>query len=111
MPALPGNNTPTRKQQKGFAYSPDGYMQHELEASFLYEDTPDQAKATAEVKHDLESPMPMDRLVCGDVGFGKTEVAMRAAFKVATDGKQVAVLVPTSMKPRARWSCLSCSGV
>ena len=87
----------TRKQQKGFAYSPDGYMQHELEASFLYEDTPDQAKATADVKHDLESPMPMDRLVCGDVGFGKTEVAMRAAFKVATDGKQVAVLVPTTV--------------
>ncbi len=87
----------TRKQQKGYAYSPDGYMQHELEASFLYEDTPDQAKATAEVKHDLESPMPMDRLVCGDVGFGKTEVAMRAAFKVATDGKQVAVLVPTTV--------------
>ena len=87
----------TRKQQKGFAYSPDGYMQHELEASFVYEDTPDQAKATAEVKHDLESPMPMDRLVCGDVGFGKTEVAMRAAFKVATDGKQVAVLVPTTV--------------
>ena len=87
----------TRKQQQGFAYSPDGYMQHELEASFLYEDTPDQAKATADVKHDLESPMPMDRLVCGDVGFGKTEVAMRAAFKVATDGKQVAVLVPTTV--------------
>lgn len=87
----------TRKQQKGFAYSPDGYLQHELEASFLYEDTPDQAKATADVKHDLESPMPMDRLVCGDVGFGKTEVAMRAAFKVATDGKQVAVLVPTTV--------------
>ena len=87
----------TRKKQKGYAYSPDGYMQHELEASFLYEDTPDQAKATADVKHDLESPMPMDRLVCGDVGFGKTEVAMRAAFKVATDGKQVAVLVPTTV--------------
>ncbi|MBQ4395809.1 MAG: transcription-repair coupling factor, partial [Paludibacteraceae bacterium] len=87
----------TRKQQKGFAYAPDGYMQHELEASFLYEDTPDQAKATADVKHDLESPVPMDRLVCGDVGFGKTEVAMRAAFKVATDGKQVAVLVPTTV--------------
>lgn len=87
----------TRKQQKGFAYSPDGYMQHELEASFLYEDTPDQAKATADVKRDLESPMPMDRLVCGDVGFGKTEVAIRAAFKVATDGKQVAVLVPTTV--------------
>lgn len=87
----------TRKQQKGFAYTPDGYMQHELEASFLYEDTPDQAKATAEVKRDMESPMPMDRLVCGDVGFGKTEVAMRAAFKAATDGKQVAVLVPTTV--------------
>jgi len=87
----------TRKQQKGFAYSPDSYMQQELEASFFYEDTPDQAKATADVKRDLESPMPMDRLVCGDVGFGKTEVAMRAAFKVATDGKQVAVLVPTTV--------------
>ena len=87
----------TRKQQKGFAYSPDGYMQHELEASFFYEDTPDQAKATLDIKHDMESPMPMDRLVCGDVGFGKTEVAMRAAFKAATDGKQVAVLVPTTV--------------
>lgn len=87
----------TRKQQKGFAYSPDGYMQHELEASFLYEDTPDQAKATLDIKHDMESSMPMDRLVCGDVGFGKTEVAMRAAFKAATDGKQVAVLVPTTV--------------
>jgi transcription-repair coupling factor (superfamily II helicase) len=87
----------TRKQQKGFAYTPDGYLQHELEASFLYEDTPDQAKATLDIKHDMESPMPMDRLVCGDVGFGKTEVAMRAAFKAATDGKQVAVLVPTTV--------------
>ena len=87
----------TRKQQQGFAYTPDGYMQHELEASFIYEDTPDQAKATLDVKHDLESPMPMDRLICGDVGFGKTEIAMRAAFKVATDGKQVAVLVPTTV--------------
>lgn len=87
----------TRKQQKGFAYSPDGYMQHELEASFIYEDTPDQAKATLDIKHDLESSMPMDRLICGDVGFGKTEIAMRAAFKVATDGKQVAVLVPTTV--------------
>lgn len=86
-----------RKQQPGFAYSPDGYMQHALEASFLYEDTPDQAKATADIKRDLESPRPMDRLVCGDVGFGKTEVAMRAAFKVALDGKQVAVLVPTTV--------------
>jgi transcription-repair coupling factor (superfamily II helicase) len=87
----------TRKQQKGFAYSPDGYMQHELEASFFYEDTADQAKATLDIKHDMESPMPMDRLVCGDVGFGKTEVAMRAAFKAATDGRQVAVLVPTTV--------------
>ena len=87
----------TRKQQQGFTYSPDGYMQHELEASFFYEDTPDQAKATLDIKHDMESPMPMDRLVCGDVGFGKTEVAMRAAFKAATDGKQVAVLVPTTV--------------
>ena len=87
----------TRKQQQGFSYSPDGYMQHELEASFFYEDTPDQAKATLDIKHDMESPMPMDRLVCGDVGFGKTEVAMRAAFKAATDGKQVAVLVPTTV--------------
>lgn len=87
----------TRKQQKGFAYTPDSYMQHELEASFLYEDTPDQAKATLDIKHDMESAMPMDRLVCGDVGFGKTEVAMRAAFKAATDGKQVAVLVPTTV--------------
>ena len=87
----------TRKGQKGFAYTPDGYMQHELEASFLYEDTPDQAKATLDVKHDMESPMPMDRLICGDVGFGKTEIAMRAAFKAATDGKQVAVLVPTTV--------------
>ena len=87
----------TRKQQAGFAFSPDGYMQHELEASFLYEDTPDQAKATLDIKHDMESKMPMDRLVCGHVGFGKTEVAMRAAFKAATDGKQVAVLVPTTV--------------
>ena len=87
----------TRKQQLGVAYSPDGYMQHELEASFIYEDTPDQAKATIDVKHDLESHTPMDRLICGDVGFGKTEIAMRAAFKVATDGKQVAVLVPTTV--------------
>ena len=86
-----------RKQQQGFAYAPDGYMQHTLEASFLYEDTPDQAKATADIKRDMERPMPMDRLVCGDVGFGKTEVAMRAAFKAATDGKQVAVLVPTTV--------------
>ena len=86
-----------RRREKGFAYSPDGYMQHELEASFLYEDTPDQSKATAEVKKDMESARPMDRLVCGDVGFGKTEVAIRAAFKAACDGKQVAVLVPTTV--------------
>lgn len=86
-----------RKDQPGVAYSPDSYMQHELEASFLYEDTPDQARATMDVKKDLESIKPMDRLICGDVGFGKTEVAMRAAFKVATDGKQVAVLVPTTV--------------
>jgi transcription-repair coupling factor (superfamily II helicase) len=86
-----------RKQEKGFAYTPDGYMQHALEASFLYEDTPDQAKTTADVKHDMESPVPMDRLICGDVGFGKTEIAIRAAFKAATDGKQVAVLVPTTV--------------
>ena len=87
----------TRRQQAGFQFSPDSYMQHELEASFLYEDTPDQQKATVDVKHDMESPAPMDRLICGDVGFGKTEVAMRAAFKAATDGKQVAVLVPTTV--------------
>ena len=86
-----------RRREKGFAYSADGYMQHELEASFLYEDTPDQSKATAEVKKDMESGRPMDRLVCGDVGFGKTEVAIRAAFKAACDGKQVAVLVPTTV--------------
>jgi transcription-repair coupling factor (superfamily II helicase) len=86
-----------RKREKGFAYSKDGYMQHELEASFLYEDTPDQSKATQEVKADMEKDRPMDRLVCGDVGFGKTEVAMRAAFKAACDGKQVAVLVPTTV--------------
>ena len=86
-----------RRREKGFAFSPDGYMQHELEASFLYEDTPDQSKATQDVKHDMEMAKPMDRLVCGDVGFGKTEVAIRAAFKAACDGKQVAVLVPTTV--------------
>lgn len=86
-----------RKAEKGFRFSPDGYLQHELEASFLYEDTPDQVKATADFKKDMESDTPMDRLVCGDVGFGKTEIAMRAAFKAATDGKQVAVLVPTTV--------------
>jgi len=86
-----------RKSQHGYQYSSDTYLQHELEASFLYEDTPDQAKATLEMKRDMESPIPMDRLICGDVGFGKTEVAIRAAFKAATDGKQVAVLVPTTV--------------
>ena len=86
-----------RKAEKGFQFSPDSYLQHELEASFIYEDTPDQAKSTADIKHDMESTLPMDRLVCGDVGFGKTELAIRAAFKAATDGKQVAVLVPTTV--------------
>ncbi len=86
-----------RLKEKGFAYSPDSYLQQELEASFLYEDTPDQLKATQEVKADMEKERPMDRLVCGDVGFGKTEVAVRAAFKAACDNKQVAVLVPTTV--------------
>lgn len=86
-----------RRHEKGFAYSPDSFMQNELEASFLYEDTPDQLKATQEIKADMESARPMDRLICGDVGFGKTEVAVRAAFKAACDGKQVAVLVPTTV--------------
>ncbi len=87
----------SRRHQKGFAYSHDTYLQQELEASFLYEDTPDQLKATQDVKADMERPVPMDRLVCGDVGFGKTEVAIRAAFKAAIDGKQTAVLVPTTV--------------
>lgn len=86
-----------RKAQHGFQHSPDNYMQTELEASFIYEDTPDQSKATADVKKDMESPSPMDRLVCGDVGFGKTEIAIRAAFKTCLDGKQAAVLVPTTI--------------
>ena len=86
-----------RQKEAGFAYSPDSYMQHELEASFIYEDTPDQLKATQDVKTDMERQQPMDRLVCGDVGFGKTEVAIRAAFKAAADSKQVAVLVPTTI--------------
>lgn len=86
-----------RRAATGFAFAPDGYMQNELEASFLYEDTPDQFKATQEVKADMERPHPMDRLVCGDVGFGKTEVAVRAAFKAVLSGKQVAVLVPTTI--------------
>jgi transcription-repair coupling factor (superfamily II helicase) len=86
-----------RKAQKGFEYSPDSFLQHELEASFMYEDTPDQLKATQAVKEDMEGSMPMDRLVCGDVGFGKTEIAIRAAFKAVADNKQVAVLVPTTI--------------
>ena len=86
-----------RREEKGFAYSPDSYLQHELEASFIYEDTPDQLRATQAIKADMESSQPMDRLVCGDVGFGKTEIAIRAAFKAAVDGKQTAVLVPTTV--------------
>lgn len=86
-----------RRNEKGFAYSPDNFMQQELEASFIYEDTPDQMKATQDVKSDMESARPMDRLICGDVGFGKTEVAIRAAFKATCDNKQVAVLVPTTV--------------
>ena len=86
-----------RKRSTGFQFAPDSYLQTELEASFLYEDTPDQLKTTNDVKRDMESPSPMDRLVCGDVGFGKTEIAIRAAFKAATDSKQVAVLVPTTV--------------
>ena len=86
-----------RKASKGFAYSPDSYLQEELESSFMYEDTPDQESATKAVKMDMEDPSPMDRLICGDVGFGKTEIAIRAAFKAVADGKQVAVLVPTTI--------------
>lgn len=86
-----------RQRSKGFAFSPDSFMQHELEASFLYDDTPDQLKATQAVKADMESPHPMDRLICGDVGFGKTEIAIRAAFKAAADNKQTALLVPTTV--------------
>ena len=86
-----------RKGAPGYAFAQDGYLQAELESSFLYDDTPDQARATEDVKRDMEKPNPMDRLVCGDVGFGKTEVAIRAAFKCATEGKQVVVLVPTTI--------------
>src|SRR5205085_10353745 len=86
-----------RKATQGFAFSPDSYMQTELEASFIYEDTPDQLKSTNDLKRDMEKNFPMDRLICGDVGFGKTEVAIRAAFKAVNDGKQVAVLVPTTI--------------
>ncbi len=89
-----------RQREKGFAFSKDTYLQTELEASFMYEDTPDQIKATRDVKTDMQSERPMDRLICGDVGFGKTEIAIRAAFKAATDGKQVAVLVPTTVLAR-----------
>jgi transcription-repair coupling factor (superfamily II helicase) len=86
-----------RRMNKGFASGPDTYLQHELEASFVFEDTPDQRTATEAVKQDMEDQKPMDRLVCGDVGFGKTEVAIRAAFKAVDNGKQVAVLVPTTI--------------
>ena len=86
-----------RKASKGFAFSHDSYLQEELESSFMYEDTPDQETATIAVKRDMEDTSPMDRLICGDVGFGKTEIAIRAAFKAVTDGKQVAVLVPTTI--------------
>src|SRR5574344_2654187 len=86
-----------RKAQKGFAYSGDNYLQNELEASFMYEDTPDQVIAMQDVKADMESESPMDRLLCGDVGFGKTEIAIRAAFKAVCDNKQVAILVPTTV--------------
>ncbi len=96
-----------RMGEKGFAYSPDGYLQHELEASFLYEDTQDQRLATEAVKADMQKPTPMDRLVCGDVGFGKTEVAIRAAFKACQDGKQVAVLVPTTVLAFQHYRTLS----
>ncbi|MGE7777863.1 transcription-repair coupling factor [Chitinophaga sp. NPDC101104] len=96
-----------RKAQQGFQHTPDTYLQTELEASFIYEDTPDQSKATADVKRDMESPSPMDRLVCGDVGFGKTEVAVRAAFKTVVDGKQAAVLVPTTILAFQHWKTFS----
>ncbi|HRP00199.1 MAG TPA: CarD family transcriptional regulator, partial [Flavobacteriales bacterium] len=96
-----------RKSKPGFAYQPDNYLQHQLEASFIYEDTPDQLKATQDVKRDMEKATPMDRLVCGDVGFGKTEVAIRAAFKAACDGKQVAVLVPTTILALQHWKSFS----
>ena len=86
-----------RKQKKGFKYDKDSYLQNELEASFIYEDTEDQLKVTQEIKNDMESEQPMDRLVCGDVGFGKTELAIRAAFKAVDNNKQVAVLVPTTI--------------
>ncbi len=96
-----------RKAQPGFAFAPDNYLQVELEASFIYEDTPDQMKATEDVKADMEQPHPMDRLVCGDVGFGKTEVAIRAAFKAVCDSKQVAVLVPTTILAQQHYKTFS----
>lgn len=96
-----------RKAQNGFAFSRDTYLQNELEASFIYEDTPDQLKATNDVKKDMEKSAPMDRLICGDVGFGKTEVALRAAFKTVTDGKQVAILVPTTILALQHWKTFS----
>ncbi|MCX6310296.1 MAG: transcription-repair coupling factor [Bacteroidetes bacterium] len=96
-----------RKAQEGFQFAPDNYLQNELEASFIYEDTPDQLKAINDVKRDMENPHPMDRLVCGDVGFGKTEVAIRAAFKAACDSKQVAVLVPTTILAIQHWKTFS----
>jgi transcription-repair coupling factor (superfamily II helicase) len=96
-----------RKMQKGFQYHPDSYLQHELEASFLYEDTPDQFSSTQDVKQDMEREQPMDRLVCGDVGFGKTEVAIRAAFKAVDNGKQVAILVPTTILAFQHFKTLS----
>ena len=96
-----------RKSLEGFAHSPDNYMQTELEASFIYEDTPDQAKASEDVKRDMEKPQPMDRLVCGDVGFGKTEIAIRAAFKTVCDGKQAAILVPTTILAYQHYKSIS----
>lgn len=96
-----------RKAQQGFAHSPDNYLQTELEASFIYEDTPDQSRVTADVKKDMESASPMDRLICGDVGFGKTEVAIRAAFKTCVDGKQAAILVPTTILAFQHYQTLS----
>lgn len=97
----------SRRAAEGHAFPPDGYLQNELEASFLYEDTPDQLKSTNDVKADMEKPYPMDRLICGDVGFGKTEVAIRAAFKAVTDGKQVAILVPTTILALQHWRTLT----
>ncbi|MEI7595209.1 MAG: transcription-repair coupling factor [Bacteroidota bacterium] len=96
-----------RKMKKGFAFAPDNYLQNELEASFIYEDTPDQIKSTIDVKKDMEAPNPMDRLICGDVGFGKTEIAIRAAFKAVCDSKQVAILVPTTILALQHYKTLS----